>query len=197
MATSSAAASSSSTRYVIDPRTSQFTVQAFANGLIAAIAHSPKIAIRDWTGVIDVASGDFDAASIHIRVKPASLEVLDEMPDSDRRELHRIMNHEVLESAKFPEIAYESARVITDKMKDDLYRVNVRGRLTLHGVSNEQDVGAQASLGVDSIRAHGSFTLLQTDYDIRIASIAGGTLKLMDELKFSFYVLARKAATAA
>jgi hypothetical protein len=82
-------------------------------------------------------------------------------------------------------------------MKDDLYRVNVRGRLTLHGVSNEQDVGAQASLGVDSIRAHGSFTLLQTDYDIRIASIAGGTLKLMDELKFSFYVLARKAATAA
>jgi polyisoprenoid-binding protein YceI len=169
-------------------------VQAFANGLIAAIAHSPKIAIRDWSGVIDVASSTFAEASLHMRVRAASLEVLDEMPDSDRRELHRIMNLEVLESAKFPEIIYESTRVTTDKMKEDLYRVNVRGTLTLHGVSNEQDLGAQASIGVDSVRAYGSFTLLQTDYDIRIASIAGGTLKLMDELKFSFYVVARKAA---
>jgi polyisoprenoid-binding protein YceI len=194
MASSSSATSCGSIRYVIDPRTSQFTVQAFANGLIAAIAHSPKIAIRDWTGVLDVASDTFRDASIHIRVKAASLEVLDEMPDRDRRELHRIMNLEVLESAKFPEITYESTLVTTDKMKDDLYRVNVRGRLNLHGVSNEQDVAAQAAIGVDSIRAHGSFTLLQTDYDIRIASIAGGSLKLMDELKFSFYVVARKTA---
>src|ERR1700732_4468021 len=115
MATSSAATTSTSIRYVIDPRVSQFTVQAFANGLIAAIAHSPKIAIRDWTGVIDVASGALADASLQIRVKPASLEVLDEMPDADRRELHRIMNLEVLESAKFPEIAYDSTRVTTDK----------------------------------------------------------------------------------
>ena len=197
MATSSAAISSTSIRYVIDPRASQFTVQAFANGLIAAIAHSPKIAIRDWTGLIDVASSAFADASLQIRVKAASLEVLDEMPDADRREIHRIMNLEVLESAKFPEITNDSTRVTTDKMKEDLYGVNVRGRLTLHGVSNEQDLGAQASIGVDSIRAYGSFTLLQTDYDIRIASIAGGTLKLMDELKFSFYIVARKAGVTA
>jgi len=36
------------------------------------------------------------------------------------------------------------------------------------------------------------FTMLQTDYGIRIASIAGGTLRLRDELKISFYVVARK-----
>jgi len=33
----------------IDPRASQFTVQAFASGLISAVAHSPKIAIREWS----------------------------------------------------------------------------------------------------------------------------------------------------
>ena len=37
-------------QYAIDPRASQFTVQAFASGLISAVAHSPKIAIRDWSG---------------------------------------------------------------------------------------------------------------------------------------------------
>jgi polyisoprenoid-binding protein YceI len=192
MAISSAATSSTSVRYVIDTRASQFTVQAFASGLIAAIAHSPKIAIRDWTGVVQMASSTLEGASLKVRVKPASLEVLDELPDADRRELHRVMNREVLDTAEFPEITYDSSEVTADKLKEDLYRLNVRGSLTLHGISNDQDFVAQASLGVDSVRAHGTFTLLQSDYNIRIASIAGGTLKLQDELKFSFYVVARK-----
>jgi polyisoprenoid-binding protein YceI len=193
MAISSAATSSASIRYVVDTRTSQFTVQAFASGLIAAVAHSPKIAIRDWSGMVQMASPTLQGASLKVRVKPASLEVLDELSEVDRRELHRVMNREVLETAEFPEIAYDSTEVAADKLKEDLYRLNVRGRLTLQSVTNDQDFEAQASLGVDSVRAYGSFSLLQTDYDIRIASIAGGTLKLLDELKFSFYVLARKA----
>jgi polyisoprenoid-binding protein YceI len=193
MATSSTATSSGSIRYVVDTRASQFTVQAFASGLIASIAHSPKIAIRDWTGVVQMASIALEGASLKVRVKPASLEVLDELPDADRRELHRVMNREVLETAEFPEIVYDSSEVAAEKLREDLYRLNVRGKLTLHGVSNDEDFVAQASLGVDSARAYGSFTLLQSDYHIRIASIAGGTLKLQDELKFSFYVVARKA----
>jgi polyisoprenoid-binding protein YceI len=121
------------------------------------------------------------------------MEVLDELPDSDRRELHRVMNRDVLETAEFPEIVYQGTEVTADKLQQDQYRRNVRGNLTLHGITNEQAFVAQASMGVDTARGHGSFTLLQSDYGIRIASIAGGTLKLMDELKFSFYVMARKA----
>jgi polyisoprenoid-binding protein YceI len=98
----------------------------------------------------------------------------------------------VLVSTQFPEVIYDSTQVAVEKLKDDLYRLNVRGRLNLHGVSNDQDIIAQVSLAVDSARAYGSFTLLQSDYNIRIASIAGGTLKLQDELKFYFYVVARK-----
>jgi polyisoprenoid-binding protein YceI len=186
------ATSAASIQYVIDKRASQFTVQAFASGLIAAVAHSPKIAIRDWTGVVQMASSALEHASLQVRVRAASLEVLDELRDDDRRELHRVMNQEVLETEHFPEVAYDSSEVAAEKLRDDLYRLNVRGRLTLHGVSNDQDFVAQVSLGVDSVRAYGTFTLLQSDYGIRIASIAGGTLKLQDELKFSFYVVARK-----
>jgi polyisoprenoid-binding protein YceI len=192
MAISSAASGRSGVRYLVDTRTSQFTVQAFASGLISAIAHSPKIAIRGWTGEVQMASDKLENAFLKVRVNSSSLEVLDELPDRDRRELHRVMYNEVLETPQFPEIAYDSTEITTEKLKEDTYRLNVSGRLTLHGISNDQDFVAQASVGVDSVRAHGSFTLLQTDYNIRIASIAGGTLKLQDELKFSFYVLARK-----
>jgi hypothetical protein len=38
--------------YVIDTKASQFTVQAFASGLISVVAHSPKIVVRDWQGEV-------------------------------------------------------------------------------------------------------------------------------------------------
>ena len=187
------ATSAANARYVVDTQKSQFTVQAFASGLISSVAHSPKIAIREWTGTVQVAPNGLDNALLRVQVNPLSLEVLDEMRDSDRRELHRVMNKEVLETSHFPEVLYESTEIKAEKLRDDLYRLSVRGRLSLHGVSNEQELVAQVALGVESARAYGAFTLLQSDYNIRIASIAGGTLKLQDELKFSFYAVARKS----
>lgn len=181
-------------RYEIDRRSSQFTVQAFASGLIAVVAHSPKIAIRDWTCVVQMRNDDPNGASMKATVNVATLEVLDELRDDDRREIHRVMNQEVLETARYPEIVFESTQIKADKLKDDLYRLHVTGLLDLHGVKNEQSFVSQVAFGVDSARAYGEFILRQSDYNIRIASVARGTLKLQDELKFSFYVVARKAA---
>jgi polyisoprenoid-binding protein YceI len=127
-------------------------------------------------------------------IRLSSLEVLDQIRDDDRRELHRVMNQEVLEIARFPEAKFESSQIVAEQLKPELYRVNISGPLTLHGVTNTHSFRAQVALGVDSLRSYGEFAILQTDYGIRIASIAGGTLKLQDELKFSFYVVARKQA---
>jgi len=188
--------SAAKVRFAIDTRASQFTVQAFASGLISAVAHSPKIAIREWSGDITMTDA-MQNISVKVRVKAASLEVLDELRDDDRREIHRVMNQEVLHTNRFPEIAFDSTEVKAEKQREDLYKVNVRGSLTLHGVTNMQEFNGQVAVGVDSARAYGEFTLLQTDYDIRIASIAGGTLKLQDELKFFYYLVARKQAAGA
>lgn len=118
--------------------------------------------------------------------------MLDELRDADRRELHRVMYDDVLETKRFPEVVFESTSVSGERLKDNLNRVNVEGRLALHGVTNGQSFFSQVAFGIDSFRAYGEFGLLQSDYGIRIASIAGGTLKLQDELKFSFYVVGRK-----
>jgi polyisoprenoid-binding protein YceI len=179
--------------YAIDPKASQFTVQAFASGLISAVAHSPKIAIRDWTGKATFVPETLREATVKVTIRTSTLEVLDELRENDRRELHRVMYDDVLETKRFPEVTFDSTHVSADKQKDSLYRVNVEGRLSLHGNTNNQAFVAQVALGVDTFRAHGEFTLLQTDYGIKIASIAGGTLKLQDELKFRFYVVGRKA----
>ena len=187
----STASAGASIRYVIDTRASQFTVQAFASGVISALSHSPKIAIREWTGEVQVAASA-TGSSLKVRVKSASLEVLDELKESDRQEIHRVRKIELLETDRFPEIVYESSEVRLEKQKEDLYRASVVGKLNLHGVTSNQEFFSQVALGVDTARAYGNFSLRQSDYNIPIASIAGGTLKLHDELKFSFYVVARR-----
>jgi len=179
-------------RYTVDVRASQFTVQAFASGLVAAIAHSPKIAIRDWTGECEIGSSLLADASLRVNVKAASLEVLDELRENDRREIHRVMKEEVLETAYYPDIVFESSQVKTNQLKDDLYRFQARGALSLHGITNDHTFSGQAAFGDNTVRAYGEFMVRQTDYNIRIASIAGGTLKLQNDLKFSFYIVARK-----
>jgi hypothetical protein len=40
------------------------------------------------------------------------------------------------------------------------------------------------------LRAKGAFTLKQTSFDIKPVSIAGGTIKVKDELKFTFEIVA-------
>ena len=44
----------------------------------------------------------------------------------------------------------------------------------------------------DNLRANGNFSILQSDYGIRLVSVAGGALKVKDELKISFDVNAKK-----
>jgi polyisoprenoid-binding protein YceI len=182
----------SGAQYVMEPKLSQFTVQAFASGLISAAAHSPKIAIRDWRGETGFVPNSIKEAYLSLKAKTSSLEVIDELRDADRKQLHNVMHHEVLETTRFPEFTFESSVIDAEREKQDIYRLNVTGGLTLHGVTNPHSFVAQVAFGVDSYRAYGSFTILQSDYGLKIASIAGGTLKLLDELKCSFYVVAKK-----
>jgi hypothetical protein len=64
---------SEAVHYAIDARASQFTVQAFASGLISAVAHSPKIAIREWTGDVDFVPDMLREAKLKVVVKTGSL----------------------------------------------------------------------------------------------------------------------------
>jgi hypothetical protein len=53
-------------------------------------------------------------------------------------------------------------------------------------------VPARVFLMGDLLRANGSFSVLQSDYRIQPVSVAGGTLKLKDELKLEFDIAARQ-----
>ena len=178
--------------YVIDSRSSRFTVQAFATGLLAKMGHNPTIGIRDFSGEMKFNPEKLEAGSFHLVIKSASLSVQDDISDKDLREIERLMKAEVLETERFPEIVYEAPSISVTKMADMLCSATLNGSLTMHGVTRNQPIVVRVAVLGNMLRASGDFSLDQTDYNIKLISVAGGALKLKNELKFSFEIVARK-----
>jgi polyisoprenoid-binding protein YceI len=178
--------------YLIDGRASRFTVRAFASGMLAAMGHNPSVGIREFSGEMSFDPEKAEAGSFRLGVNAASLSIQDDVSEKDRREMERLMNQEVLEAAKFPEIRYEASDITVTRVSEMLYSAALNGELTLHGVTRRQPINARITLLGSMLRASGDFTLDQTDYNIKLVSVAGGVLKVKDELKFSFEIVARK-----
>jgi len=64
------------------------------------------------------------------------------------------------------------------------------GEITLHGVSQQLTIPAQLEFGDKLLRAKGAFTLKQSSFGIKPVSVAGGTIKVKDGLKFTFDIVA-------
>jgi len=178
--------------YCADSRRSRFIVRAFATGMLSAFGHNPTIAIRDFTGEAHFDPNALEKASLQLRIKANSLEVADDANDKDRREMERQMREDVLETARFPEIVFESATVLAEKIMEGQYRVKINGKLALRGVIRNCEINAQVIASPDTLRAYGEFSLRQTDFGIKPVSAAGGTIKLKNELKLSFDIVCSK-----
>jgi polyisoprenoid-binding protein YceI len=179
-------------RFAIDVKASLFTVQAFASGIAAVVAHSPKFAMRDISGEVLFDGKLPEASSTKATIRLGSLEIMDEVSSSDRREIERVMFDEVLEKSIYPVAEFHSTRASVMKTAENMFRVNVAGELSFHGVTRGLQFDSQLVAGEDTLRAQGSFSVLQSDFGLKIASVANGTLKLKDELKFGFFLVARR-----
>jgi polyisoprenoid-binding protein YceI len=186
------AVESATNRFVIDTRSSRFTVRAFATGLLSAMGHNPTIGIRDFSGEMTFDPEQLTAGSFKLTIKASSLSVQDDISDKDRREMERLMNEQVLEAVQFPLIIYEAPDISVTKMGDSLFSAKLDGKLTFHGVTRSESITARVALMGSMIRASGDFSLSQSNYGIKPVSVAGGALKLKDELKFPFEIVARK-----
>lgn len=179
-------------RYLLDKGASKFTVRAFASGMLSMMGHSPTIAIRDFTGDASFERDAPERGSLRVEIRANSLEVTDDISSKDRREMESAMNEKVLESAKYPTITFEAKAVSATRLSEGRFLTILDGTLSLRGSRGRLPVTAQVAMMGDMLRASGEFSILQSDYGIPLVSVAGGALKLKDELKFAFDIVARK-----
>jgi polyisoprenoid-binding protein YceI len=157
---------------------------------LAEIAdHRPKFSIRDFSGDLEFDSEKL-AGRLHLTARAASLEVMNEVTDRDRKSIERVLFGELLQPEKFPEIVFRSSKVVCSPAGDQRYRVSIEGVLCLHGEENSETMEVQLVRSDDSLRIYGDCRLRQTDYGLPIASVAGGMLRIKDELKFVFFFVA-------
>lgn len=185
-----AAATPETARYKIDSAQSRFIVRAFAGGFLSAFAHDHTIAIKDIGGEANFTYGAVEPASLRLTIKADSLAVTDKIKESDKQKIETTMRDEVLEVSRFPEITFKSNQVNATKTGEGQYQARIAGDLTLHGVTRPLTIGAQLEFGDKTLRAKGGFALKQSSFDIKPVSVAGGTIKVKDELKFTFEIVA-------
>ena len=155
------------------------------------MGHNPTIGIGKFKGEVDFSPDALEGRALRLSIDARSLTVQDDIGDRDRREIERIMNEQVLEIAKYPDILYESSVASITRLGDNLFSASLSGTLSFHGVTHKQPVTARVAAFGEMLRVSGDFTLRQSDFQIKPVVVAAGALKLKDELKFSFEMVAR------
>jgi polyisoprenoid-binding protein YceI len=178
-------------RYRIDASRSRFTVQGVAEGMLSMFGHNPVIAVCGFGGDVRCVPDTLDSASLLMLVQADSLAVVNKVSEKDKREMERGMRQDVLEISRYPEIVFMSTKVSAHRTAEGQYQARINGNLSLHGVTRDQQINAQVLVnGSGLLRAQGEFPLRQSDYNIKPVSVVGGTLKMKDELRLSFDIIA-------
>lgn len=163
----------------IDTRQSKITVYAYKAGLFSFASHDHVIDVPIARGTLDE-----QARTIEFIVRADSLQVLDpNESEKNRAEIRATMlGSKLLEADKFPEIGFRSTSV----KQTDANNAAVEGVLTIHGVSRPVALTVKR----DGAFYVGSAKMKQTDYGLTPVSVAGGTVKVKDEIKVEFRVTA-------
>jgi polyisoprenoid-binding protein YceI len=179
-------------RYTFDSAQSRFTVQAFATGMLSVFGHNPTFAFRRFSGELRFDPDTREAASLQMTVDSEAIELIDNVKPQDRAEIERRMRQEVLVTTTYKEIRFQSTEISANKISEGWYRLQIKGELTLRGVTKTQQVDAQLRIADAECRLSGVFKMLQSPYGIPRISAVGGTITLKDELNFSFDILGHK-----
>jgi len=166
----------------IDAGRSTLTVFVYKSGLFSAFADDHIIRAPIASGSIS----DDPPRTVEVVVRSASLEVLDPKLAADKRAevQSRMLGPEVLDSEKYPDITFTSTAV--EAAGPD--RWTVTGRLSIRGKTRPTTFSVARQGG----RYRGTVVVKQRDFEIQPISIAGGVVKVKDELKVEFDIVALK-----
>jgi polyisoprenoid-binding protein YceI len=159
----------------IDPAKSVLTVRVYKAGIFSALGHDHEIAAP-------ISSGSVDAKGrrVELHVRAGTLRVRDpNASQKDRDEIQKTLEgSEVLDVNRYPEIEYRA----TSAESTGPDKWTVHGELKLHGQSRPVTVEVREQNG----HYVGAAQLAQSMFGITPVKVAGGTIKVKDEVRIEF-----------
>ena len=165
----------------IDIERSTITIHVGKTGLFSAAAHEHWVNAPISSGVID----DSSALRVEFTVRTAGMKLKPD-PKVDAKtqaQIQKDMEEMTLEIGKYPEIVFRSSRI--EGTGEGQWRVD--GTLSLHGAAKPVTVTVRRE--GDAYTAH--TTIKQTDFGIKPISVAGGTVKVKNEVDLDFQIFSK------
>lgn len=151
------------------------TIHVHKAGAFSAFGHDHEISAPITHGKVD-----FGAREVELSVRTATLQVRDEnVSEKDRAEIQSTMlGPEVLDAARNPEIVFRSRNA--EQVAPGSWRLS--GDLTLHGETQPVTVQVRESGG----HYIGNAAFKQTEFGIKPVKVAGGAIRVKDEVQIEF-----------
>lgn len=162
----------------IDIERSTITVHVYRSGLFSFAGDNHEVRAPIASGTVDEG-----ARTVEFTVDARKLKVLDPNLSADKRSQvqKKMLSPDVLDPDRYREIKFHSSSA-EQKSNGEML---VHGRLTLHGQTRPVVVNVSG----EQHRYRGSATLKQTDFGMKPIRVAGGTVKVKDEVKIDCDIL--------
>lgn len=158
----------------IDTHKSKLTVRVFKTGFFSAFAHDHQINAPVEHGTLSE-----EPPAVEFSVDARKLKALDkESPSNLEKIQNTMLGPQVLDTEKYPEIRFRSTSVERTGEAEWM----VHGSLSLHGQTHPVTVKVNKSEG----HYQGAVSILQKDWGIEPVSIAGGSVKVKNEVRIEF-----------
>jgi polyisoprenoid-binding protein YceI len=178
--------------YTIDLSQSRVTATLTQEGFIARRYPTHRVEVKNFSGKIDVSEKDETQIAVEVEAETKSLINADEgMSEFERREFHNVLNNSVLESDKFPKIKFVSVSVSDARKSGETRAFTLNGDLTLRDATKRVSFPVTVTISKDQLRATGDAELKQTDFGITPYSGKLGMIRIGDEVKINFAIVAK------
>jgi len=178
--------------YTIDLAQSQVIVTLTQEGFIARRYPAHRVEVKNFTGKVEVSDKDETQVAVEIEAESKSLTNVDQgMSEFERKEFHAVVNNMVLESDKFPKIKFVSVSISDAQKSGETRGFTLNGDLTLRDATRRVSFPVAVTGAKDQLRATGEAKLKQTDFGITPYSGKLGMIKIGDEVKINFAIVAK------
>ncbi|MGH9559573.1 MAG: YceI family protein [Bryobacteraceae bacterium] len=165
---------------VIDTQRSSITVHVGKAGLFSFAGHEHLVNAPISSG--EIVEGNSPRIEFTIETAKMTVKPDPKIDAKTQAQIQKDMDEMTLEPARYPRIIFHSTRV--EKSGADRWRVT--GDLSLHGVT--RPVIVNVIKGGDAYQ--GRAEIKQTDFGIKPVSVAGGSIKVKDQITIDFQIFA-------
>jgi polyisoprenoid-binding protein YceI len=172
---------------------SRLDVRTGKSGVFGFAGHNHVIRARAFTGSVQYRPGDLSASRLEITIPAESLEVMSPSDTAEIRQVTETMRTQVLHVDQYPEIRFTATQAVLTPTG-----LVLDGELTMEGKTRPVKVPVTVDVGPDTLRAHGSFAVNQTDFGIKpYKGGPGGAVQVANRVLFDFDAIGVREPTSA